>query len=135
MTYLLILIAILAIAACLVAYINRRTPDVKTDNQPCAEGSAACGSCSTSYGSDECLSQKTLRQATEAPVYFDDEELDRFRGRDASDYTDDETEQFSDVLYTMRPDEVATWIASLNLRGIALPTSLRSEAALLMGQE
>lgn len=135
MTYLLILIAILAVAACLVVYVSRRTPDDEAAHQPCTDGNAACGSCSTSYGSDECLSQKALRQAVEAPVYFDDEELDSFRGRDSESYSDAEIEQFADVLYTMRPDEVATWIASLGLRGINLPASLRSEAAMLMEQE
>jgi len=135
MPYPIILIAVVAIAACMVAYVSSRASEFETSDRPCSDGEAACGSCSASYGSDECLSQKTLRQAIETPVYFDDEELDRFKGRDASDYSDTETEQFADVLYTMRPDEVGTWISSLAIRGIELPAALRSEAALLMGRE
>ena len=33
-------------------------------------------------------------------------------------YTEEETEQFRDVLYTTKDDEVAGWIRSLQLRGI-----------------
>ena len=50
----------------------------------------------------------------------------RFR-RAADDYTDEEVEEFSEVLYTMQPDEVAGWNRSLILRGINLPNQIKDE--------
>jgi len=132
MTFALIIIAIVAIVAVAVALLNRHIEPADTATEPCDGQNEACGTCSSNYGSDECMSIRMLRQATEAPQYFDDEELDRFIGRAASSYDDAETEEFADVLYTMRPEEVPMWVASLNVRGINLPDSLRAEAALLM---
>ena len=50
----------------------------------------------------------------------------------ADEYTDDEVHEFADVLYTMRPDEVAGWNRSLILRGINLPDALKDEVIMLM---
>ena len=43
------------------------------------------------------------------------------------DYTDEEVEEFSEVLYTMHPEEVAGWNRSLILRGINLPNQIKDE--------
>ena len=63
--------------------------------------------------------------------YFDDEELDRFRGRRADGYTDEEAGEFAEVMYTMRPEEVKDWLRSLRLRGVSLPDQLKDEAYML----
>ena len=42
-----------------------------------------------------------------------------------------EAEQFSDILYTMRQDEVAAWCRSLHLRGIELPDQIKDEVYML----
>ncbi len=65
-------------------------------------------------------------------VYFDDEELDAYRGREADAYTDEEVEEFRYVLETMRTEEVAEWLHSLELRQVNLPTELRDEAFMLI---
>lgn len=69
--------------------------------------------------------------STDKAVYYDDEELDRFAGRDPQSYTEDEIEEFGRVLYTLLPSDVFGWGASLTLRGIALPTALRDEWLML----
>ena len=56
----------------------------------------------------------------------------RFRGRAPEDYTDEETDEFRDVLYTMREEEVAGWARSLQLRGIELPEEVRDEVILIV---
>ena len=61
-----------------------------------------------------------------------DEELDRFRGR--TDYGTDEVEEFREVLYTMRSDEVAGWVRSLELRQILLPDDIKDEVFLIVGE-
>ena len=80
--------------------------------------------------------EKELLRAAETPIdYFDDEELDRFRGRAATDYTDEEAEEFREVLYTTLAREVEDWVRSLESIGIELPTSVRDEALLIIGEQ
>lgn len=64
--------------------------------------------------------------------YFDDEELDNFKGRPSDGYTPQEVEQFEEVMTTMQPHEVAAWLRSLQLRMVNLPDDLKDEAMLLM---
>ena len=74
-----------------------------------------------------------LMKAVGEPIeYFDDEELDRFRGRSGDSYTEAEEEEFRAVLETTLTREVGDWLRSLQLRGIELPESLRDEAVMLM---
>lgn len=68
-------------------------------------------------------------------VYYDDEELDRFRGTAAGDYSDDEVEEFRDVLLTLLPQDIAGWARSLQLRGIELPADVRDELLMLVSEE
>ena len=65
-------------------------------------------------------------------VYYDDEELDRFAGRDAEAYTPDEIEEVREVMTTLRPEDVAGWVRSMQLRGVAIPTPLRDELFILL---
>ena len=41
-------------------------------------------------------------------------------------------EEFREVLYTLRQDEVPGWIRSLQLRDIALPDALKAETLLIV---
>ena len=66
--------------------------------------------------------------------YFDDEELDSFKGRPSDSYTPHEVEQFEEVMTTMQPQEVAAWLRSLQLRSVNLPDDLKDEAMLLMAE-
>ena len=68
-----------------------------------------------------------MEAATKKVEYYDDEELDRFKGKESNEYTDDEAEEFSEVLYTMRPDEAKGWNRSLILRGINVPNQIKDE--------
>lgn len=79
-----------------------------------------------------CEKDSLLAAVSRQIEYYDDEELDRFKHRSSADYSDAEIEEFRDVLYTMREDEVAGWIRSLQLRGIALPDELRDEVILIV---
>lgn len=73
-------------------------------------------------------------QINEPPVYYDDEELDRFAGRAANDYNDAETEEFRDVLLTLLPSDAPGWSVSLEKRRISLPADLRPELELLLSE-
>lgn len=80
-----------------------------------------------------CEKDTLVNFSTEA-VYYDDEELDRFRGRASSDYEDSEIEEFRDVLLTLRPEEVAGWARSLQVRGVALPEVVKDELLMLVAE-
>ena len=64
--------------------------------------------------------------------YYNDEELDAYRGTSSNAYTDEQTEAFREVLYTMREDDVPGWVRSLELRGIELPDALKPEVILIV---
>lgn len=54
-----------------------------------------------------CEKQLILDALKEEIEYYEDEELDRFRGVQSDEYMPDEIEEFREILYTMRPDEVS----------------------------
>lgn len=91
------------------------------------------GDCSTCSGSNtKCEQTCMMEAATREVEYFDDEELDRFRGRTPDSYADDEVAEFAEVLYTLRPEDVKPWNRSLVLRGINVPNALKDELFLMM---
>lgn len=65
-------------------------------------------------------------------LYFDDEELDRFKEKKAEEYTDAEAEEFRQILYTMKEDEIDTWVHCLQTRGIELPIEVKDEILLIL---
>lgn len=65
-------------------------------------------------------------------VYYDDEELDRFAGRSGDDYTDEEIEEFQEVLMTLRPEDAMGWSRSVEQRHITLPPDVRDGLMLLI---
>ena len=66
--------------------------------------------------------------------YYDDEELDEYKNINGSDYTDNQIEQFREVLYTLKTDEIRYWLLSIERRKINLPSILVSEARMLMAE-
>ena len=84
-------------------------------------------------GQHEVCEKDLLRAAAEEIEYYEDEELDRFRGRQS--YSEEEVEEFREVLYTMRPDEVAGWLHSLELRRVDLPGELKDEVLLIIEEQ
>ncbi len=76
--------------------------------------------------------EKAADAIAENDLYYDDEELDEFRGRDADSYTEAEVDLFREVLLTLRRDELLAWEAALRERRLALPSQLRDELILLM---
>jgi hypothetical protein len=83
---------------------------------------------------ETCEKESLLAAVSKQIEYYNDEELDRFRGRGSDAYSSDEIEEFRDVLYTMRDDEVAGWLRSLQLRAVELPDELKDEAFLIVGE-
>jgi len=57
--------------------------------------------------------------------YYDDEELDAYKGKSSDEYTENEVNEFREILHTMFPTDVKGWLQSLQLRGIELPNELK----------
>lgn len=120
MWFLIGALVVLGIVAALVTLITG-----KGDNDDTIVMPADCGSCT---GENERCEHECMLEAAVKPIeYYDDEELDRFRGRSSDSYSDDEADEFAEVMYTMRPEEVKGWNRSLILRGINVPDQIKDE--------
>lgn len=67
------------------------------------------------------------------PDYYEDEELDAYKGMSPDDYTEEQIAEFEEVLMTMKESDVAGWLKSLSLRGIELPYPVREKALIILG--
>lgn len=136
MVYLVVSLLVLGMAAFVFGYIRERRlkgqlKRGEIDEMPSikqVQDMECCGQHET------CEKESLLAAVSKQIEYYDDEELDRFRGRESSDYSDEEVDEFRDVLYTMQDDEVAGWVRSLQLRAVALPDGLKDEVFLIVGE-
>lgn len=80
-----------------------------------------------------CEFEEMLQNPTEI-VYFEDEELDRYQGIPADHYNDTQIDEFRDVLYTLKGDEIRMWLLSIERRKVQLPNILRQEAFQLIAE-
>lgn len=81
-----------------------------------------------------CEKQKLAEARMRNKQYFDDEDLDRFKGRASDSYTDTEVDEFRYVLYTMQQQEVREWMECLQAREVELPDELKEEAFSMMNE-
>lgn len=79
-----------------------------------------------------CERDSLMSSLSDTIEYYDDEELDRFRGRTSDQYNADEIEEFRSVLLTLLPDDIAGWGRSIQLRGIELPAPVREELLMIV---
>ncbi len=116
---------------------------VRREGQDVSDAPAASGSPEGDAASQDeeccgmhvtCERDSLLASVSAGIEYYDDEELDRFRGRSSDSYSREEIEEFRDVLLTMLPDDIAGWARSLQLRGIALPDDVREELIMIVGE-
>ena len=65
-------------------------------------------------------------------IYFEDEELDKFRNLREDQFTAVQIDELREVLYTLRTNEINKWLVSLSRRHIHLPVVLQQEARQLL---
>lgn len=136
MYILLIAIIILGIFSALLALISNRRdrrkvergelPAMPADVVRKVQDMECCGQ------HEVCEKEEMLKALSRGVEYYDDEDLDMYRGRRADSYTDDEAEDFRDVLFTMKESDVPGWVRSLQMRGIELPPDVREEALFVL---
>lgn len=121
----------LGVVAASIGYFSQRGKtdgDADEETVVSSSGGGCCGMHST------CERDSLLAAVSPRIVYYDDEELDRFVGTDASAYREDAVEEFRDILISLDEDDVAGWVRSLQLRGIFLPEELLPELYLVIGE-
>lgn len=131
----LALIVVVGLLAWLLDKIFYRRLMVKEGGSCDEEATAAEEEETECCGMHAVCEKDLLSPVSDEYEYYDDEELDAYRGRGAESYTDEEVEQFRDVLLTLRPDDVAGWSRSIQLRGIELPTEVREELLMIVGEQ
>ena len=136
MWYILIGIVVLGVVAAIAGYFRNRKLQKMLERGEISEIPEAqeliTGECCGQH--ETCERDSLLAAVSKQIEYYDDEELDRFRGIESDAYDEDAVNEFSDVLYTLQEIEVAGWLRSLQLRGINLPDALKDEVFLIVGE-
>jgi len=136
MIYLVFSIVLLGFVALVVGFIReqrlkaqlRRGEIAELPSIQQVEDMECCGQHET------CEKESLLAAISKEIEYYNDEELDRYRGTPSDGYTEEAVEEFREVLYTMREDEVAGWVRSLQLRAVELPAQLKDEVFMIVGE-
>ena len=136
MIYLVIGLVVLAVVAMFAGWLRNRKLQKQLERGEISEiptikdveDMECCGQHET------CEKDSLLAAVSKGIEYYDDEELDRFIGRHSDSYTEEEIEEFREVLYSTQEVEVAGWCRSLQLRGIELPDELKDELFLIVGE-
>ena len=106
---LLIALGVVAAVAGLVRqwWYGRQVRAGIIDQMPEVRQGAAIGCCGQH---ETCEKDSLLAAVSKGIEYYEDEELDRFRGHPSSGYDAAAIEEFTDVLTTLRSEEVAGWV-------------------------
>lgn len=132
-----IILAILIVGGALIYVLDnggRRKENVSTQEPTnnvneageSADNEVCCGMHIT------CEKDSLSTAASTEIIYYEDEELDAYANRSGEDYTQEETEQFRDILLTLLPEDIAGWARSLQLRHIPLPPEVSDELLLIV---
>lgn len=117
-------VAILGVLSAILS-INQKAPD---ENQQAPKSDVCCGQHIT------CEKDSLLSAVSPNIEYYDDEELDKYKGLNADDYSNDDIDIFRDILETLNDDDVAGWVRSLQNRDINIPREILDEIFLRVGE-
>jgi len=136
MIYLISALIILGVIAGTIYYFgnNRKRQDAPKHGEPkSSEKNTEPFLDSDCCGQHEVCERDSLLAAVSKKIeYYDDEELDIYRGIDSGEYDEKAVDEFREVFYTMQDTDVAGWLRSLQLRNINLPDQLKDEALLII---
>jgi len=83
-------------------------------------------------GAHEVCEIDLLNKMSEEIFYYEDEDLDAYKNFEENDYNDAQIDEFRDVLYSLKENELEGWVRSLELRKIELPSVIKSELVFMM---
>ena len=123
---------VLGIAAYALGNLNRK----KQGDTPTEEDAPAPRTDMECCGQHAVCERDSLLAGVSRKIeYYDDEELDAWKGIEPDSYTPEQIELFREIFYTLRPEDVPGWVRSLQLRQIAVPESLRDEILLVVNEQ
>lgn len=135
MWILIVILIGVALFGLVAGYFYNRNIQKKIDRGELEEAPPVITVDSECCGQHQICEKESLLAAVSKQIeYYDDEELDRFKGRPSDGYSEEEIEEFRDILYSMQEVDVAGWSRSLQLRGIELPDELKDELFLIVGE-
>ena len=135
MWILIVIVIGVALFGLVAGYFYNRNIQKKIDRGELEEAPPVVTVDSECCGQHQICEKESLLAAVSKQIeYYDDEELDRFKGRPSDGYSEEEIEEFRDILYSMQEVDVAGWSRSLQLRGIELPDELKDELFLIVGE-
>lgn len=135
MWILIVILIGVALFGLIAGYFYNRNIQKKIDRGELKEAPPVVTVDSECCGQHQICEKESLLAAVSNQIeYYDDEELDRFKGRPSDGYSEEEIEEFRDILYSMQEVDVAGWSRSLQLRGIELPDELKDELFLIVGE-
>ena len=121
----IILFSLLGVAALtvLIVFIVKTKPQ-KSEEEPQEIPADCCGAHAV-------CERDNLLSTTSQIIYFDDEELDVLTGKMPNSFSTEEMTMLENVFYTLKEQDVAGWLGSLQLRNIQLPNNLRGSSAIV----
>ncbi len=125
-----IALSLLGLVTAVIAFLQSGKEEDETPEQEVQE--KATGGCCGQHGT--CEKDSLLAAISSEVVYYDDEELDLYRGVASGDYPEAAINEFREILLTLQDDDVAGWVRSLQLREIEIPESLKPEIYLIIGE-
>ena len=135
MWILIVILAGVILFGLIAGYFYNRNIQKKIDRGELKEAPPVVTVDSECCGQHQICEKESLLAAVSKQIeYYDDEELDRFKGRPSDGYSEEEIEEFRDILYSMQEVDVAGWSRSLQLRGIELRDELKDELFLIVGE-
>jgi hypothetical protein len=100
----------------------------KKDNKEEPVSPSVDGCC----GAHDVCESETLLSGSDKIIYYEDEELDAYSGVSQNSFTDEQIEEFREVLYSLKEEEVSGWLKSLQLRNITIPDIIKEEALMIV---
>lgn len=118
-----VLVVLLSLAGIYIRKANKEAPVPEKKEIPddCCGAHAVC-------------ERDSLLTKTNEIIYFDDEELDSLAGIAPEDMTQTQQKMIEDVFFTLREQDVAGWIRSIQLRNITLPDDIREQALFIVSE-
>lgn len=103
-----------------------------TEREEAIEADPVDGTCCGQH--NICEQDSLINTFVEDIDYFDDEELDKYKGRSAENYSAEEVDEFREVFYTMNDEDKPRWIRSLLQREIDIPNQIKDEVFLIINE-
>ena len=129
----LIILAVTVVVG-VVLFVQHRLTEPKSNGAPETQSVEAMPQ-SECCGMHITCEKDSLATLSTDIIYYDDEELDAYAGIAADNYSNEQIEEFREVLLTLLPQDIAPWARSLSLRGITLPEIVKEELLLIVREE